>query len=627
MSEISAIKLNKQLLGNYITNSKNNDLLTPLNKLNIFVAANNSGKSRLIRGILATKDLEYIPSEFDYESLQEEVKKIKDELKDIFDHSYVHSIIPTGGTRDLVQLIDNLRSDYSIKDSGVLISSLRELIKSIELLENRGATNISSGSGKKSPAVNYSSYTALGQKLNEIISKHAGFKEEVKKWNYSPKQFKKIYIPVLRGLRPLAGPIDDVYQNRTKGDYFPEIDGVDIFTGLKLYQSVEKNLRGDLGERSFIKDYEKYLSDTFFNGKNVALIPRIGKDVLTVKIGNEIEKDIYDLGDGLQTLIIITYPIFEAAQNNSNENFIVAIEEPELLMHPGLQRALMQELVESPKFANMQFLITTHSNHFLDLSIDYEDISIFRIRKDVDSDIDEAVPKFSIENTSNFSKNTLRLLGVRNSSVFLANATIWVEGITDRMYIRRAFDIYQRNNNKKIFQEDFHFSFIEYGGGNLVHWNFLEEGISEKINISSIVSSSLVIADRNDYKPGSGTERDRMLENLKSKLSDRIIILESREIENTISPRVLQCVIKELGGSVPKDGFTQENYNSKHMGEFLEKFGLPQLVNNYKTIKNKVGFAEKVIKNTNSYEDLSDEMIKICDKIYNFIEKENGGLL
>ena len=31
--------------------------------------------------------------------------------------------------------------------------------------------------------------------------------------------------------------------------------------------------------------------------------------------------------------------------------------------------------------------------------------------------------------------NILRELGVRNSSVFLTNATIWVEGITDRMYM------------------------------------------------------------------------------------------------------------------------------------------------------------------------------------------------
>ena len=52
-------------------------------------------------------------------------------------------------------------------------------------------------------------------------------------------------------------------------------------------------------------------------------------------------------------------------------------------------------------------------------------------------------------------------LGVRNSSVFLANSTIWIEGITDRLYLKKYMEVYQREmfnrgQIKKIYEEDKH---------------------------------------------------------------------------------------------------------------------------------------------------------------------------
>jgi len=60
--------------------------------------------------------------------------------------------------------------------------------------------------------------------------------------------------------------------------------------------------------------------------------------------------------------------------------------------------------------------------------------------------------------------------------VFLTNCTIWIEGISDRIYIRKYLEIYQENlrDEEPRFREDVHYSLAEYAGANLGHWLFAE---------------------------------------------------------------------------------------------------------------------------------------------------------
>ena len=78
------------------------------------------------------------------------------------------------------------------------------------------------------------------------------------------------------------------------------------------------------------------MSENFFD-KRITLIPSQSNGFITVKIGDEIERPIYELGDGIQSIIILTLPLFL----NKGNNLLVFIEEPEKLLHPGLQRKLV----------------------------------------------------------------------------------------------------------------------------------------------------------------------------------------------------------------------------------------------------------------------------------------------
>src|SRR5205807_682440 len=126
----------------------------------------------------------------------------------------------------------------------------------------------------------------------------------------------------------------------------------------------------------------------------------------------------------------LTFPLFM----NEGKNLLFFCEEPELCMHPGMQRAFLK-LITSDKFANHQYFLTTHSNHFLDLTQDFDNVSIYTVQKQIAvTDKKEKDATFHIQNVSNEDRRCLEFLGVRNSSVFLSNCTIWVEGITDRRY-------------------------------------------------------------------------------------------------------------------------------------------------------------------------------------------------
>src|SRR5690606_21126018 len=107
-----------------------------------------------------------------------------------------------------------------------------------------------------------------------------------------------------------------------------------IFSGLDMYNYVKECLLGSKDKRDLIREFEQFLSDKFFNDET-SLIPRIDDDVLHIKIGDE-EFPIHQLGDGIQSVIILTFQLFL----NKNEQMLVYIEEPELHLHVSWQKLL-----------------------------------------------------------------------------------------------------------------------------------------------------------------------------------------------------------------------------------------------------------------------------------------------
>ena len=454
------------------------------------------------------------------------------------------------------------------------------------------------------------------------------------------------YIPVLRGMRPLnikenSSIADiDLFMTRTINDYFVNSDHCkdNIITGYDLYKKLQHFLLGQQEDRELVSHYEKLLSEKFFNGRIVTLIPEINRDVVAIKIGDDKQLPIFDLGDGLQQIVIIT-----SATYFIDRPSLFFIEEPENSLHPGLLKRLISFLIEH---TNHQYFLTTHSNHLLDLYNNHDCITLHKVNKKTN----QAKAIFEITDCAN-DRTILSELGVSPSSVYLSNSTIWVEGVTDRLYLRCFMQKYiesQCDTEKLRLQrylENYHYSFVEYQGGVLGHWSFDDDdvnyGDTSGLCAIRLCGNAFLIADGDIKNKG-----DR-LTILKSQLSDKLFVTNGKELENMLPDVIVKKVAgkifdKKIKGkeslnknSIENLDFEDYSTSDDGIGFYLDKcLGLQGkgtkctrfFAEKSGTIKNKVDFCNLAIKYMISNEiewDLTDDLRDLCKKIFDHIESCN----
>lgn len=586
--------------------------ISNVNKINIFIGENNSGKSRLMRGLVSS----------DMAKILSNSNAVKERTKDY--------------RREILNIINRMKdySDYDFKikniDEKSDVEFFCEIQRKVDMFKSKNDT--------------------LTYPINGFISQIQGnlnsLLEDLSRVSNSIRQTSimrssPIYIPILRGvenfniyfdisdnretlnsismnqnqrnaLETYKKNANHIYQNKIQKAY--GIKGDLIFTAENLYEEVTNKLLGKEEGRTFIKEFQEFISKQFYNGEEFTLIPQKKEGYLHVKIGKQ-EKPLHELGDGIKQLITILYKIYE-----NKDNFkVFLIEEPELNLHPGFQRKLI-EIFQLQMFNKHQYFITTHSNHFIDSCFDYENISIYKF-----TNIDGSNMKFRIVYTSPNDVSLLQSLGVNNSSVFMANCTIWVEGISDKILIKKYLEKYFEHENISKFKEDINYAFVEYGGNNITHWDFEATESIETINAAGITNRSFLICDNDNDSEGKKNRKRK----IKEVFQDNFCELTVREIENTISKSVLDRTLFRGENVKYKKDFKQKDYTKKnvYMGTFIdEHYNLNKKYSSSRgtgTIIKKLEFAKEISKNIVKYEDLSNQAINLCKKITKFIEDSN----
>jgi len=630
---IKTLSVNKNLKSDY-----NLKIIKNLSKVNIFVGSNNSGKSRFLRGMFTVdKSLSFAPPE-EMIDIDEYYNILKEFMGAIINTITKENSIEGIGelvVNDLIGELEILENHPLLKEDEELFKDFHRLVYEISELNNSSSVNLKPNYIKIPGYMKHNAMTNLQELINDYQSKIDAIKP-FDRTSYKIN-FKRVYIPTLRGLRGYVDTIEtgkDVYKERTKNDYFKEApEPLEIHTGLNLYDEITDMLLGSVQQRHNMVKFQKFLGESFFDGQEVTITPVRHSDVIKVRIGAESEKNIFELGDGIQSLIILTFPLFKYLE----ENLLLFIEEPELYLHPGMQRKFV-EIIMDDQFAHHQFFFTTHSNHFLDMTLDMDKVSVYKFKKELGEHsgdpTEEIDATFSIENVSNEKQSVLQELGVRNSAVLLSNCTIWVEGITDRFYIRRFLKIFQEHNSHlKQFKEDIHYSFVEYSGGNITHWSFLDdETVPDErhtsMNAEKICSTLFLISDKD------GDKKQPRQEKLKEVLGERYYCLECKEIENILSADTIREVITEYEEGTLKHlenkDFTQDDYKNQYLGTYIDDL-LPEGTRKRKgkyaaksgTITSKLEFCKRAINHIDSYEQLSEEAKNLSQAIYNFIKVHN----
>lgn len=516
--------------------------LGPFKTLNIFCGPNNSGKSRAIRWIFSeankhTKKFLINPKfgSNTESSFHDIIKNFRGELT-----SYRPALL----SEELLQtfLVNRILDDRTVR----------------LLLQDRSFT-LPEGS----KLGNADSTKRLSNLLTQLHADSAA--------GYKNTAF--VYIPSVRTARAI-GSLDD-YLTHLVSSYFNNDTSFkpSIFTGRDLYDLVQKLLLGTPTERAQVAAYESFLSQYFFDSRQVNLSPRIGSKDLHIRIYPDTERTIANLGDGIQQIVIMFAPAFLM----QSEYVCTFIEEPELYLHPGIQRRLLTIFTELDTIDTTklhQFFISSHSNHLLDYTAESKDISIFRVAKSY-HDIPEHHDPLTHEQDSTvhieqISPGDLRVLGelgAKPSSVFLSNCTIWVEGPTDRTIIRALLDVQLRSNNlqDKIL-EDRDYSFVFYGGNLITNWSFLSE---DGPKAERLCSEALVLCDRDNGK-------DARHKALKRSLGDNFYVLPCREIENCITHDLLCSVVSTIDANdIELSESSQARLATTPIGEYINELFMP----------------------------------------------------
>lgn len=397
---------------------------------------------------------------------------------------------------------------------------------------------------------------------------------------------------------------------------------------MNLHKHMRKIRNSLKTERTGFEDFEKYLGQKFFQIDQLEIIARELEDEeadlehIHVYFSNDgTDLPLHKLGDGIQSLILVLYNVFTADKGSW-----IYIEEPEQNLHPGLQRTFLDAIKEQAEKKDLTIFFTTHSNHMLDISIGMDDVSIFTFKRDGEKRI--------INNVKSQDLDILNVLEVQNSSVFMANCAIWVEGHTDRKYIKKYVEEFIKHNKSDGFIEDLHFTFFEYAGSNIEHYLFsgdrTNNEVKDKINALSSANRMLLIADQDQGKDEKHAIREKLSTN--DGPFQYYVVKEVVEIENLLSREVIAETIK--GGALPtiknedttKIINSKQDLTSKHVGAFLrtiyqkqwqESYGINTIGSAYKG-----KFAEEAIKHI-TWNNMTEPAKKLAKVVYTFIKRHN----
>lgn len=314
------LNTNDKISSSYINDENINVcFLDNINKVNILIGKNNSGKSRFMRNI--------INEDYDYYQIDNN-HKILDKIEE-FVYDYTNRYSCNNFMKECMKEFEN----YEEKDIKEIIS---KLFKIYFLSLNNDDFHV----------VNF----------NCAIRKILGLLEKVNQ--------EKIYIPILRGIEKFRNTVDsfsadkdsfrltkgerisldnyikqvdNIYYNKVLKNYFKpsKVSFTNIHTGENMYNEIQQKLLGSEKNRKEIKEYETFLSKNFFENKSINLIPNITTNYLYINIDGE-EHELHNLGEGIKQLIIITYKMF----TQKNQHSLFFIEEPELNLHPRTSKKI-----------------------------------------------------------------------------------------------------------------------------------------------------------------------------------------------------------------------------------------------------------------------------------------------
>jgi energy-coupling factor transporter ATP-binding protein EcfA2 len=237
-------------------------------------------------------------------------------------------------------------------------------------------------------------------------------------------------------------------------------------------------------------------------------------------------------GTGVHELIIMLTAVIAAGRK------IVLVEEPEIHLHPYLQRRFMEFISSSDA---KHVVLSTHSSALVNSAERLKDVTIVQLKQKDNATTSQLLVSGAL------LAGAFKDLGLQPSDFVLANGIVWVEGPSDRVYLNRWLELLAPE-----LQEGRDFIVMFYGGKLLSHLCVDHDALDPAfIELLKINPNAVVVCD-SDRAAEDGEIRatKSRIQQECSTTGAMFWLTDGREIENYIPPRVVETVCARLGRPV-----------------------------------------------------------------------------
>lgn len=303
---------------------------------------------------------------------------------------------------------------------------------------------------------------------------------------------------------------------------FTNVTGLDMMFAYQFYSGRGERGLTQAGYQALIKEILQYFPEL-----DQVVSSRTEDDLATLtyeEYGRTL--DILYAGTGLKHFIDVLLKITLSGSP------VVLIDEPELGLHPSLQRRFLEYLHSLAKKKNLQIFLATHSPVILNYG---EIAAVYRV-------INEGGVRRAVHVPRDAMHTVLGDLGIRPSDIFNSDICVLVEGQSDVIFFEHVLTrLYQTE------LADVAVSVVQYGGGAA---DGVSNGTIAVDNITPAQHHVLWIHDR-DAKPSEEPTRSALrFKRAITAARMECHITEQREIEYCFPEAVH---VAAQGGDVQKE--------------------------------------------------------------------------
>ncbi len=273
---------------------------------------------------------------------------------------------------------------------------------------------------------------------------------------------------------------------------------------------------------------------------------------------------ISKLGSGLKTILMVLLNLIAISNDFKDKTMVFAFEELENNLHPALEKRLYSYIFNYAQKNNYMIFLTTHSPVAIDMFSREESVQFYKTERN--SSGYQIVPISSFDD----SIEVIDDLGIKASDLLQANGIIWVEGPSDRIYIKNWLNA----KYSGIFEEGRDYQFVYYGGRLLAHYTAcdpMKEEVDSYINVLAVNSKAFFVmdSDQDSLDDPLDKRKERIIQRLKEK-DMAYWVTKGREIENylDLSKSGIQLGQFDKLEDMPKmANFDKINFARQHHGD------------------------------------------------------------